>query len=176
MPEPPLLQYKIVPGPSYYKAMTFLGNIPRAVQPVAKSELNEAASEIVKLARQNVNTRTGNLESTIRVEIKGDQILIRAGGKEGSGNPPKYVNYAAWVEYGHAGEKPAPPHPYMMPAIVQVLGGGKPQQKILRGIIERANTRAFAMAPVSQGLGLTGLLGLAAVGMTAMAGVYAGIT
>jgi hypothetical protein len=186
MPEPPLLQYKMIPGPSYYRAMSFLGNIPRAADTVPMKEVNKAGSEIVRLARQNVNTRTGNLESTIRVEITGrNQIVVRAGGKMGSGTPPKFVNYAAWVEYGHGGPRPAGPHPYMMPAILAVMSGdsgtgdGPLGPRILQNIIREANVRTTITAPIisrQAGSSLGGLLALSAVAMTAVSGIYAGIT
>jgi len=186
MAEPPLLQFQITPAPSYFRAMTFLGNIPRAANTTPERNLVKAGSEIVRLARKNVNSRTYNLASTIRVEFRGkNQIIVRAGGKWGSGSPPKMVNYATWVEYGHGGPHPAGPHPYMGPAIEAVMtgrseaGGDSLGAEILRDIVREANVRTTITAPIigrQPGASLTGLLALSAIAMTAVSGIYAGIS
>ena len=66
-----------------------------------KAFLKEMAGSAVNKAKfKYVPVRTGNLQSTIRVEVRPDGIFMVSGGIDGAGNPSQFVDYAQWVNDG----------------------------------------------------------------------------
>ena len=184
---PPLLEYGIVPAPNYYKAMSFLSNIPRVADNVKDKEAMDIGRKIIRIARADLDGRggTGNLSSTLQVKPQTKGIMVTAGGMMGTGSPPVYVDYAQYVEFGHKSRSGSwvPPHPYLYPAIEAVLNGNGVEPpvgpKILQDITRQANARSIVggtMGVAASGIGLGGLLALGALAMTAFAGVYSGIS
>ena len=86
--------------------------------PMAKRVLQAAA----RRARRSTafTDRTGRLRASIRVEtrpwtyrVQGRRIRVPDGAARLSADFP-----ALFVEYGHGGPAPAPPHPFIRPALV----------------------------------------------------------
>lgn len=93
----------------------------------------KAALEVRDDARQRVAVKTGNLKKGI-FAARGDNNKPSAI----VGVNYKIAPHAHLVEFGHAGPHPAPPHPYMRPAVEnkrdrvrQILSDG------LREIVDR---------------------------------------
>lgn len=67
------------------------------------------AKDIARDARASVNVKTGNLKKSIRAKKSkfedGGWIVIST------------APHAHLVEYGHGGKSPAPPHPFLRPAL-----------------------------------------------------------
>jgi hypothetical protein len=186
---PPLLEYGIVPAPNYYEAMSFLSNIPRVAETEKEKELMNMGRKIIDIARKDLDSRggTGNLASTLQVKMQTEGIVIMAGGMHGvarSGDSV-YVDYAQYVEFGHKSRSGSwvPPHPYLYPAIEAVLNGTESDEpegeKILHDIVAGARAASIAHTPMAvaeSGMGLGGLLALSALAMTAVSGIFAGIS
>jgi hypothetical protein len=189
---PPLLEYSIIPGPSYYEGMSLLGNIPRVTNEVSREELTKFGREVMRIARADLGRRggTGNLASTLRMRWEGEKMVIEAGGMmgvatTGDRTDNREVDYAAWVELGHKSRSGSwvSPHPFLRPAIQLALSGegengGVPEgDKILNEILYTARAKAAVTAPAAvaeSALGLGGLLAMGAVAMTAFSAIYAG--
>ena len=80
--------------------------------------LEEAAQPILEQMRQNASSnpspRSGRLRSALNVNASAaGTVTIGIHRKDWGGE--EY--YAPWVEFGHAGPRPAPPHPFVRPAI-----------------------------------------------------------
>ena len=86
-----------------------------------RSALEEAAQPILDQMRQNASSnpspRSGKLRGALNTGNAGKggsaSITIGVHRKDWSGD--EY--YPAYVEFGHGGPRPAPPHPFVRPAI-----------------------------------------------------------
>ena len=79
--------------------------------------LAEGAEVIAKEMRQLAPVKSGKLKSAIKVGKarngrNGRQVTVGIHRRDFSGD--EY--YPAYVEYGHGGPRPAPPHPFIRPA------------------------------------------------------------
>ena len=79
--------------------------------------LAEGAEVITKEMRQLAPVKSGKLKSAIKVGKarngrNGRQVTVGIHRRDFSGDD----YYPAYVEYGHGGPRPAPPHPYIRPA------------------------------------------------------------
>ena len=79
--------------------------------------LAEGAEVIAREMRQLAPVKSGKLKSAIKVGIarngrNGRQVTVGIHRRDFSGDD----YYPAYVEYGHGGPRPAPPHPYIRPA------------------------------------------------------------
>ena len=79
--------------------------------------LAEGAEVIAKEMRQLAPVKSGKLKSAIKVGKarngqNGRQVTVGVHRRDFSGD--EY--YPAYVEYGHGGPRPAPPHPFIRPA------------------------------------------------------------
>jgi len=79
--------------------------------------LAEGAEVIAKEMRQLAPVKSGKLKSAIKVGKarngrNGRQVTVGIHRRDFSGDD----YYPAYVEYGHGGPRPAPPHPYIRPA------------------------------------------------------------
>lgn len=77
------------------------------------SILRNGAKPILEKAKANVPVRSGDLKNSLKTVTrkKGAWYKARIGAQKGS---PGF--YATFVEYGHGGPHPAPPHPFLAPA------------------------------------------------------------
>ena len=86
-----------------------------------QSTLEEAAQPILEQMKQNASSnpspRTGKLRAALGTGNAGKKgsasISIGVHRKDWSGD--EY--YPAYVEFGHGGPRPAPPHPFVRPAL-----------------------------------------------------------
>ena len=79
--------------------------------------LAEGAEVIAREMRQLAPVKSGKLKSAIKVGKarngrNGRQVTVGVHRRDFSGD--EY--YPAYVEYGHGGPRPAPPHPFIRPA------------------------------------------------------------
>ena len=79
--------------------------------------LAEGAEVIAKEMRQLAPVKSGKLKNAIKVGKarngrNGRQVTVGVHRRDFSGD--EY--YPAYVEYGHGGPRPAPPHPFIRPA------------------------------------------------------------
>jgi HK97 gp10 family phage protein len=79
--------------------------------------LAEGAEVIAREMRQLAPVKSGKLKSAIKVGKarngrNGRQVTVGIHRRDFSGDD----YYPAYVEYGHGGPHPAPPHPYIRPA------------------------------------------------------------
>ena len=79
--------------------------------------LAEGAEVIAREMRQLAPVKSGKLKSAIKVGKarngrNGRQVTVGIHRRDFSGDD----YYPAYVEYGHGGPRPAPPHPYIRPA------------------------------------------------------------
>ena len=88
----------------------------------AQAMLEDAARPVLEQMRQNASSdprpKTGRLRGAINTgtaSTAGGRLSITIGihRKDWSGDP----YYPAYVEFGHGGPRPAPPHPFIRPAI-----------------------------------------------------------
>jgi len=82
---------------------------------VLESILNEAAQPVLEKAQQFAPTKTGKLRAAIKagkVKRRKDGAYTIKIGTQGKTD----AFYAPFVEFGHGGPHPAPPHPFMRPA------------------------------------------------------------
>jgi hypothetical protein len=182
------MNFSFTPANNYFDAMGFLYSIGLESQGLNQVEAAELGREIVQLAREDVKNRPysserqgqpSNLAASIQYEVSGGKLRLSAGGE--------MAPYAKWVEHGSSR---AEPHPFLYPAIQAVLSMRETARGIQNGIINRAQMRApslgrkvaggASMIPMSGYRmraggeeGLSGLLALGAVGMTAMSGMFA---
>ena len=92
-----------------------------AEQGQIQSTLEEAAQPILEQMKQNASSnpspRSGKLRGALNTGNAGKggsaSITIGIHRKDWSGD--EY--YPAYVEFGHGGPRPAPPHPFVRPAI-----------------------------------------------------------
>ena len=80
-----------------------------------ESILNEAAQPVLEKAQQFAPTKTGKLRAAIKagkVKRRKDGAYTIKIGTQGKTD----AFYAPFVEFGHGGPHPAPPHPFMRPA------------------------------------------------------------
>lgn len=79
------------------------------------SILNEAAQPVLEAAQRFAPERTGKLKAALKVgklqKRKGGGYFIKIGSHKEDD-----AFYASFVEFGHGGPRPAPPHPFMRPA------------------------------------------------------------
>ena len=69
----------------------------------------EIAKQIAKDAKASVNVVTGNLKKSIRAKkskFEDGGAIVQSG-----------AQHSHLVEFGHGGPHPAPPHPYLRPAL-----------------------------------------------------------
>jgi len=79
--------------------------------------LAEGAEVIAREMRRLAPVKSGKLKSAIKVGKarngrNGRQVTVGIHRRDFSGDD----YYPAYVEYGHGGPRPAPPHPYIRPA------------------------------------------------------------
>jgi HK97 gp10 family phage protein len=79
--------------------------------------LAEGAEVIAREMRQLAPVKSGKLKSAIKVGKarngrNGRQVTVGIHRRDFSGDD----YYPAYVEYGHGGPRPAPPHPFIRPA------------------------------------------------------------
>jgi HK97 gp10 family phage protein len=79
--------------------------------------LAEGAEVIAREMRQLAPVKSGKLKSAIKVGKarngrNGRQVTVGVHRRDFSGDD----YYPAYVEYGHGGPRPAPPHPFIRPA------------------------------------------------------------
>mgnify|MGYP001017948642 FL=1 len=79
--------------------------------------LAEGAEVIAREMRQLAPVKSGKLKSAIKVGKarngrNGRQVTVGVHRRDFSGDD----YYPAYVEYGHGGPRPAPPHPFVRPA------------------------------------------------------------
>ena len=82
---------------------------------VLESILNEAAQPVLEKAQQFAPIKTGKLKAAIkkgRVSKRKNGVYTIKIGTQGKTD----AFYAPFVEFGHGGPHPAPPHPFMRPA------------------------------------------------------------
>ena len=174
MPAPPLINFGIGPARNAYEAMGVLNAIPIESNRISINTSKKWGEKIVQRVRANLSddssppsNKTGNLSRSIgyKVDEKTGKLILYAGDEE--------AYYAAWVEFGHLGPHPAPPHPYFFPAIQEVLGTGEMGKEILQDILKRAMTfraTGYTMKAMGGVAPLTGLFALGSIAMTAFSG------
>ena len=84
---------------------------------VAAEVLPHAAEPILEQAQQNVHSRSGALSGALKigpVKKSGTGSKVTIGVHRSDWGGEKY--YPAYVEMGHGGPHPAPPHPYIRTA------------------------------------------------------------
>jgi HK97 gp10 family phage protein len=69
----------------------------------------DIAKQVAKDAKASVNVVTGNLKKSIRAK----KSKFEDGGAIVQASAP----HSHLVEFGHGGPKPAPPHPFLRPAL-----------------------------------------------------------
>ena len=83
-----------------------------------QSALEEAAQPILDQMRQNASNdptpRSGKLRGAINTNSSKPGTVTIGVHRKDWGDDEYYVPY---VEFGHAGPRPAPPHPFVRPAI-----------------------------------------------------------
>lgn len=82
---------------------------------VLEAILNEAAQPVLEKAQQFAPVKTGKLKAAIKagkVKRRKDGAYTIKIGTQGKTD----AYYAPFVEFGHGGPHPAPPHPFMRPA------------------------------------------------------------
>ena len=119
--------------------------------------LRAAAKLVVTQARSSpaFRDRTGRLRKSIRVRNRSGYIILASGRRQklGAINARAQAGgrgafQAHLVEKGHGGPKPAPPHPYLLPAYEQTQG-----QQL--GVAINAMRRAFDRTVMRLGTGNT---------------------
>ena len=76
--------------------------------------LKKGANVILEAAKRNAPVRTGELKKALKVGRRAktiDRNAIEVGAFHGD------APHAHLVELGHGGPKPAPPHPFLEPAV-----------------------------------------------------------
>ena len=82
----------------------------------ANAILEEAAQPLLEQMRANAPVKAGRLRAAINTghaSARKASITVGVHRKDWSGED----YYPAYVEYGHGGKHPAPPHPYIRPAV-----------------------------------------------------------
>ena len=94
---------------------------------VLRPAIRSGASIVNKDAKQRVPVKTKALKKSLGVRMKtysrngvivgvvGPRVGFRTVGENGRVNDP--AKYAHLVELGHGGPRPAPPHPFLRPAL-----------------------------------------------------------
>jgi HK97 gp10 family phage protein len=160
------------------KAFRLLTNIGLASNGLTNEEANKLGARIIEIASEDLNSREYHMEEytrdtgyhhmplarTLKYEVHNGELKISAGDPKG-GAP-----HAAFLEYGTSRH---PPYPYMAPAIAEAMSENKQHiaNRIKQGVLPSvvAPTQISRMA--TEELGLSGLLAIASVAMTASAGV-----
>ena len=82
---------------------------------VISSILNEAAQPVYEAAQRFAPERSGKLKAALKIgklqRRKGGGYYIKIGSHKEDD-----AFYASFVEFGHGGPHPAPPHPFLRPA------------------------------------------------------------
>lgn len=174
MPAPPLMNFAIGPAQNAFEAMGVLNAIPIEANRMSAGESKKWGEKVVQKIRANLSddsyppsNKTGKLSRSIgyKVDEKTGELTVYAGDEE--------AYYAAWVEFGHGGPHPAPPHPYFFNTIQETFSTGEMGKEILQDILKRAMTfRATGYTMKSMGgvAPLTGLFALGSIAMTAFSG------
>lgn len=104
--------------------------------------LAEGAEVIAKEMRQLAPVKSGKLKSAIKVGKarngrNGRQVTVGVHRRDFSGD--EY--YPAYVEYGHGGPRPAPPHPYIRPAFD--LKKDEAWKTVKQAVIDQMNSKGL---------------------------------
>jgi len=104
--------------------------------------LAEGAEVIAKEMRQLAPVKSGKLKSAIKVGKarngrNGRQVTVGVHRRDFSGD--EY--YPAYVEYGHGGPRPAPPHPFIRPAFD--LKKDEAWKTVKQAVIDQMNSKGL---------------------------------
>ena len=104
--------------------------------------LAEGAEVIAKEMRQLAPVKSGKLKSAIKVGKarngrNGRQVTVGVHRRDFSGD--EY--YPAYVEYGHGGPRPAPPHPFIRPAFD--LKQDEAWNTVKQAVIDQMNSKGL---------------------------------
>jgi HK97 gp10 family phage protein len=104
--------------------------------------LAEGAEVIAKEMRQLAPVKSGKLKSAIKVGKarngrNGRQVTVGVHRRDFSGD--EY--YPAYVEYGHGGPRPAPPHPFIRPAFD--LKKDEAWNTVKQAVIDQMNSKGL---------------------------------
>lgn len=175
-----LITFKFEPGRNYYNAMNFLGSIPLAANQLDPIVAEKMGKEIIQIATEDLHGRKGHgknianptgISATLSADIIGGNLVISAGGPD--------APYAKWVELGSSR---APPHPYIEPAVNQVMGRADTKEEVSGSILAKARVMSRGNMPGISNItaggagGAGGLTGLIALGATTMTVFTMGIS
>lgn len=103
------------------KTLEIDGESPRTIGGVLKRAAKPIEEEMLNITENDPEIISGNLHGSIKIggikhsTKRGKYITIGVHRKEwAKTGEPDY--YPAYVEYGHGGPRPAPPHPYVRKA------------------------------------------------------------
>jgi HK97 gp10 family phage protein len=104
--------------------------------------LAEGAEVIAREMRQLAPVKSGKLKSAIKVGKarngrNGRQVTVGVHRRDFSGD--EY--YPAYVEYGHGGPRPAPPHPFIRPAFD--LKKDEAWNTVKQAVIDQMNSKGL---------------------------------
>ena len=104
--------------------------------------LAEGAEVIAREMRQLAPVKSGKLKSAINVGKarngrNGRQVTVGIHRRDFSGDD----YYPAYVEYGHGGPRPAPPHPYIRPAFD--LKKDEAWSTVKQAVIDQMNSKGL---------------------------------
>ena len=104
--------------------------------------LAEGAEVIAMEMRQLAPVKSGKLKNAIKVGKarngrNGRQVTVGVHRRDFSGD--EY--YPAYVEYGHGGPRPAPPHPYIRPAFD--LKKDEAWKTVKQAVIDQMNSKGL---------------------------------
>jgi len=104
--------------------------------------LAEGAEVIAKEMRQLAPVKSGKLKNAIKVGKarngrNGRQVTVGVHRRDFSGD--EY--YPAYVEYGHGGPRPAPPHPFIRPAFD--LKKDEAWNTVKQAVIDQMNSKGL---------------------------------
>lgn len=104
--------------------------------------LAEGAEVIAREMRQLAPVKSGKLKSAIKVGKarngrNGRQVTVGVHRRDFSGDD----YYPAYVEYGHGGPRPAPPHPFIRPAFD--LKKDEAWNTVKQAVIDQMNSKGL---------------------------------
>ena len=104
--------------------------------------LAEGAEVIAREMRRLAPVKSGKLKSAIKVGKarngrNGRQVTVGIHRRDFSGDD----YYPAYVEYGHGGPRPAPPHPYIRPAFD--LKKDEAWSTVKQAVIDQMNSKGL---------------------------------
>jgi HK97 gp10 family phage protein len=104
--------------------------------------LAEGAEVIAREMRQLAPVKSGKLKNAIKVGKarngrNGRQVTVGVHRRDFSGD----YYYPAYVEYGHGGPRPAPPHPFIRPAFD--LKKDEAWNTVKQAVIDQMNSKGL---------------------------------